>query len=217
VSKDRSLAQPPQHYVVFDTETTGLPRSSAGCPVRGIQFGLALSDGRRVVERFRVLVRPSVWAPSAPDAERIHGLSRAHVEARGVEAAAAWEGIDGILAVWAAVASVPHGSLPLLAWNAPFDTEILFRLGVDAGAMAGKTRLKLPDVALPSIRHATTAPHGCLMRGYKAWAGMVGLAPGGSLDKARSCCGLPARTGHHDAADDAALAADVLHVMLGEG
>jgi len=201
------------HYVVVDTETTGLPANRPDCPVRGIQIGLALVGSGRIIERWSRLVKPPVWAPSAARAQEVHGISRERVERDGVTPADCWREVEEVLAIWSSVAGVAFGAVPMLAWNAPFDTTILHRLGVDAGKLAPDRLAPLPDVTLPVRSRAVIAPQGCLMRAYKSWAAAASLAPGGSLDAARRALRLPPRTGHHDAADDAALAGEVLLAM----
>jgi len=220
MGKKRTEEPPGPHYIVFDTETTGFPSKRPGCPVRGIQFGFALVSLKRgaVVETWSRMVRPGVWASSAPPAEEVHGLSRGVVEAHGVAPAKCWGEIEQILAVWAAVAGVGVGQVPMLAWNAPFDTQILHRLGVDAGVLAPSRLSPLPDARVPAVLHSgalswADAPGGCLMRAYGQWARSLGLSSEQGLDAARSTLGLLARTGNHDAGTDAAMAGEVLLAM----
>lgn len=209
---------PGQHYIILDTETTGFPSNAEDCPVRAIQLGMALVSPTRVVERWAKLVRPPVWAPSADAAEKIHGIHQKRVNKFGVSPGAAWAELEAMLAVWAAVAEVNVGQIPILAWNAKFDTVMLHRLAVDAGMLTPAQARPLPTVRLPlrGTGFGVDAPHGCLMLAFKSWAGATDLRAGGqSLDKARAALGLPARTGHHDAAGDAALTGEVLLAMLG--
>lgn len=182
-------------WLVLDTETTGIPRGSA-CDVRAVSVGVCLAGPDGPLEAPRtLLVCPPVWSEQAPQAEAVHGLSRAHVERHGKSPAEAWAWLNGYVAEWQ-----PHG---LLAWNAAFDAEILARLARDAGQSAP---LLWPTVELPG---GLTAPDGCLMRLYR------GMMPGrASLAAALAALGLPGRAaGHHGAGEDAHLAATVLGAL----
>jgi len=215
---------PPRLLVVLDTETTGLPSHLPGCPVRPIAIGAAgyARDGSRwqPVGTFSRLLRPAVWAPGAADAERIHGLSRARVEAEGLPAAEGWALFAGVLRTWAQQvegADSLHGDGPrgeagplvgYTAWNSAFDWPMIRRWCADAGR--NPAHLRFGDVRLSP---ALIAPLGCLMRAWKAHTAHAATRPGGSLDKARAALSLRARSGHHDAGEDAVLAGEVLQAM----
>ena len=62
-----------REYVVFDTETTGMPPSG-----RLVEIGALKVRGRTVVDRFERLVFPE--GPIPPEVSRIHGIVDADVE-----------------------------------------------------------------------------------------------------------------------------------------
>lgn len=109
--------------LVVDTETTGLPNDR---DARVIELGavlIRLDDGAEA-KTFHSFVRPDVWSPRAAGALRINGLTRDEVYAHGLpqtEAASAWEDW------WRHYLGAP----PVHAWNAPFDREMMRRMGWD--------------------------------------------------------------------------------------
>lgn len=206
------------HFILFDFETTGFPNRRPDCPVRGIQMGMALTDGLTVLDSWKRVINPPVWPAETSSvyqgALAIHGLTKQYVQMHGVDSVTAWRDFERAVAVWSAVAGVPVGTVPLLAWNAKFDTEILHRFGGDAGVLDPCRASRLPTVRLPTGR-GVFAPDGCLMRGFQQWAPLVGLRPEKKgLNYVCGLLGIPKRDGHHDAEADAVLTAQVLVHML---
>jgi DNA polymerase III epsilon subunit-like protein len=214
----------PDLLVVVDTETNGFPAVRPGCPVRAITLGLASyareapgADGApgrwAQLGRFHRMIAPPCWPAEkvAAGAEEVHGIPRARVYAEGRPAAEVWAELVGALGLWVSQVQARGVWAPTVgyfAWNASFDWTMLRRLAADAGVPVGG--LVFLDVRLTA---ALTAPHGCLMMAWERRS--TGPKKSKSLDSARKALGLPERTGHHDAADDARLAGDVLLAMLG--
>ena len=108
-------------YVVFDTETTGLPRSrnAAVSDVdnwpRIVQVAWEAFDSRdRQTDRQAYIIRPDGFT-IPKDAERVHGISTSVAMKRGVPVAQAL----------AAFAQILSRSRVLVGHNLKFDTNIL--------------------------------------------------------------------------------------------
>jgi DNA polymerase-3 subunit epsilon len=94
-------------YIAFDIETTGfLPRVDQIVEIAGVRF----VDGKPV-EAFSSLVNPQIFIP--PGAMRVHGITDEMVKDQPL--------IEEVLAKFAEFC----GSTPLVAHNAPFDTEFI--------------------------------------------------------------------------------------------
>jgi len=96
----------PREYVVFDTETTGMPPGA-----RLVEIGALKIRGHQVVDRYEQLIYPE--APIPPAVIRIHGIDDAAV----ADAPTAAEAVPAFLA-WA-------GKLPLIGHNVRFDASML--------------------------------------------------------------------------------------------
>lgn len=108
-----------REFVVFDTETTGMPPGG-----RLVEIGALKVRGAAVVERFERLVYPEGPIPSS--ATGIHGIDDAMVR----DAPDARAAVAEFLA-WA-------GGAPLLGHNVAFDAAVL-------GAECARAGLALPD------------------------------------------------------------------------
>jgi DNA polymerase III epsilon subunit-like protein len=90
---------PNQHVLIFDTETTGLPRYGSDHPAGAdyqprmcaVSMATVSTTDGSVVERFTALVKPERWPLDNPDflenmeaAERIHNLPLERLKAEGI-------------------------------------------------------------------------------------------------------------------------------------
>jgi DNA polymerase-3 subunit epsilon len=105
-------------YLVFDTETTGLPEWSAPAdaphqPRLASLAMLALDDDLEIEDRVYHLVQPDGWTMPA-ELQRLHGLTNLELEAQGLP-------IDYVANLFA------HGMIDrtLVAHNLQFDTKIM--------------------------------------------------------------------------------------------
>lgn len=103
-----------ENLAVFDTETTGVDTSQA----RIVSSTIALlGGGGEVVERYDWLIDPGVEIPEA--AARVHGITTAVARESGVTAAV------GVSQIVAQLAAMLDRGFPLVAYNAPFDLNLL--------------------------------------------------------------------------------------------
>ena len=118
-------------YVVFDTETTGLPRSRKAAVSdvynwpRIVQIAWEVFDGRdQKTDSHAYIIRPDGFT-IPKDAERVHGISTSIAKKSGVPVAEALN----------AFARVLSQSTVVVGHNLKFDTDILsaecYRLGMD--------------------------------------------------------------------------------------
>lgn len=182
-------AQP--SYVVFDTETTGLPDNKlpADHPSqpRLAHLAMAYLDPYLNVEKVDDwYVRPDGW--SVPDdVFEINGLTTKFLADYG-------KPIDAVLAAYCQ--AILDGRV-MAAYNAQFDLKI----------MRGELRrAKMPDLF-------ETTPNICLMRAYKDWRKIF---KGYKLSDACLRLGIPYER-HHRAPADALAAVDVFRAMREQG
>jgi DNA polymerase III epsilon subunit family exonuclease len=109
----------PREYVVFDTETTGMPPGA-----RLVEIGAVKVRGHHIVDRFSRLIHPE--CPIPPVVIRIHGIDDQAV----ANAAKANEVVPEFLK-WA-------GKAPLVGHNVQFDATML-------ACEAARYGLPLPD------------------------------------------------------------------------
>jgi DNA polymerase III epsilon subunit-like protein len=158
-------------YVIFDTETTGLPRSRKASISdvdnwpRIVQIAWEAFDGEdRKIESQCHTIRPDGFTIPI-DAQRVHGISTSMAMDQGVP----------ISEALAAFAQVVSGSSTLVGHNLKFDTDVLgaefHRLG-KGDPFRGKTHL--------CTMHATTQ--------FCALPGPYGLKSG---EKAISYSAIP--------------------------
>lgn len=112
----------PREFVVFDTETTGMPPGA-----RLVEIGALKVRGQHVVDRFESLVYPE--CPIPPSVIRIHGIDDRMVQ----ESPTAEEVVPKFLK-WI-------GKAPLVGHNVRFDAAVL-------AAEAARYGFGLPDNAL---------------------------------------------------------------------
>lgn len=103
-----------ENLAVFDTETTGVDTSQA----RIVSSTIALlGGGGEVVERYDWLIDPGVEIPEA--AARVHGITTAVARESGVDAAV------GVSQIVAQLGAMLGRGFPVVAYNAPFDLNLL--------------------------------------------------------------------------------------------
>lgn len=131
-----------REFVVFDTETTGMPPSG-----RLVELGALKVRGGAVVERFERLVFPE--GPIPPQVTAIHGIRDADV----AEAADAGAVVKEFIA-WA-------GAAPLVGHNVAFDAAILAaecrRFGIEPPANATWCTLRAARSLLQRPSHSLEA------------------------------------------------------------
>jgi DNA polymerase III epsilon subunit family exonuclease len=96
----------PREFVVFDTETTGMPPGA-----RLVELGAIKVRGDQIVERFQELIFPEL--PIPPKTTEIHGLSDQDVARSRTAADVVPKFLDWI------------GKLPLFGHNVSFDATML--------------------------------------------------------------------------------------------
>lgn len=157
-----------QHmHIVIDTETTGLPSSKYAAP---ISIGaVAIVDGQ-IVDKFTCFVLPTIInTVEYKEAEKIHGISLSVLAADALSPEGAvemfrhwWNGL---------------GKPMLYAFNEPFDSEMLRRIGFDprgywgpdimreAAKRLGKQKVSLNTAMreFTTLRRDPTEPHNALM------------------------------------------------------
>jgi DNA polymerase III epsilon subunit family exonuclease len=109
----------PREFVVFDTETTGMPPGA-----RLVEIGALKVRGHHVVDRFESLIHPE--CPIPPAVIRVHGIEDKDV----ADAPTADEGVPEFL-TWV-------GKAPLVGHNVQFDASML-------GTEAARCGFDLPD------------------------------------------------------------------------
>jgi DNA polymerase III epsilon subunit-like protein len=182
--------------VVFDTETTGLPKnwkapaSDVDNWPRLVQIGWVLLDeSGAVVKEAAILVKPNGSFVIPKEAEAIHGISTEHAEAKGVPAEVALETFRGALVA----------ARRLVAHNLDFDETVVraecFRAGISPdnlfGSIVGRVCTKTASTALcrlPPFRY-----------GHYKWPTLLELYQ-------KLFCGADFE-GAHDALTDAKAAA----------
>lgn len=131
-------------YLVFDTETTGLPdwrqpAHAPGQPRLASWCMLAVDDDLEIERRWHGLVKPNGWV-MPPEAAAINGLTNERLENEGVP-------VDVPLGI--VVEAIAEGRV-LVAHNLQFDTKI----------MRGELRRRdLPDIGMQASAGI------CTMRG----------------------------------------------------
>ena len=108
-------------HIIIDTETTGLPSSKYAAP---ISIGaVAFADGH-VVDKFTCFVLPTIInTDEYKQAEKIHGISLSELASSGLSPA---EAVELFRRWWHGL-----GKPMLYAFNEPFDSEMLRRIGFD--------------------------------------------------------------------------------------
>jgi len=96
------------HFVVFDTETTGLE------PGHTLQLAfVVVQNNGEVVDKFSTYIKRRFWRPGRLGAHHVHGITRRHLRS-GMPIAAALERLE----------QACSGALPV-AHNAAFDLTFL--------------------------------------------------------------------------------------------
>ena len=100
-------------FAVLDTETTGLLKDPEA---RVIEIGVARFEGGVCVRRFQSLVRPDLLTDAGAEvAWRVSQIARADIEAAPLPED-----------VWAAMGDLLD-NVPVVAWNLPFDQQMVQR------------------------------------------------------------------------------------------
>ena len=105
-------------YLVFDTETTGLPEwklpSDDPCQPHIVEIAWTLYDaGRGELERFDAIINPGVEIPN--DVATIHGITTERAIAEGIAPVEMWERFEAALAQAEVIS----------AFNATFDLRMM--------------------------------------------------------------------------------------------
>lgn len=100
-------------FAVLDTETTGLQKDP---DARVIEIGIARFENGVCVRRYQSLVRPDILTEAGVKvAWKVSQITRAEIEAAPLPEDV-WVEVDGLL-----------GDVPVVAWNLPFDQEMVRR------------------------------------------------------------------------------------------
>lgn len=174
-------------FVVFDTETTGLPvRAADDAPEQPwpVQFGAVVYEDFQLVKSINVLVRPPQSAVFNPSAVKVHGITRELVDHKG-------RFIDDVLDEFGELIS---GQDVIAAYNLPFDERIM--------RTAALRRGKPWDIPAPTMRV-------CVMRqaeqhfGYRQKLGQVYA----------KLLGKPLQDAHDAYVDSLAAAEVFMHIL----
>ena len=115
-------------FCVLDTETTGLTRDR---DARAIEVAVARFEEGQVVATFSSLVRPEIFTPEgARVAQDICGILPEDI----LQAPRPWE-------VWGSVLDV-IGSHPVVAWNMPFDQQMVRRTFFEGESFEHSKRMR---------------------------------------------------------------------------
>jgi DNA polymerase-3 subunit epsilon len=115
-------------FCVLDTETTGLTRDR---DARAIEVAVVRFEGGKPVHSFTSLVRPDILTPEGMRvANDICGIRPDEIE----QAPRPWE-------VWGSVLEV-IGSHPVVAWNMPFDQQMVRRTFFEGESFEHSKRLR---------------------------------------------------------------------------
>lgn len=196
------MGQP--HYVVFDTETTGIfefkdkatgkpvPADAPGQPrMASLAAIIADADGEEL-DRVRLYVRPDGWSIDGTEASAVNGLTDDFLRRKGIP-------VTAVLDLWRTW--VGQG-LIIAAFNAQFDCKMM--------------RAELRRAGRPDLFEETR--NICLMRGLKPYHG-DGLPIRGGFIKLSAACeffGIPQREAH-DAMSDTEDAFALLKIMIRDG
>lgn len=153
--------------IVFDTETTGLSPSKGH---RIIELGAVKLSGDQIVNEFHSLIDPGV--PIAPQAQAVHGISRAMLRGQPLPDKIIPEFRDFI------------GRSKLVAHNAPFDSRFL---RAEFGMFGFGLPNRIECTLKLSRRHLPRLPNHRLETVYRHLGGMVdsSLQRHRALDDAR--------------------------------
>lgn len=190
-------------YIVFDTETTGLPpRSARGEPPipaddprqpRMASFaGIVCDHTGAAIEHRKFYIRPDGWSIDGTEAAQVNGLSDAFLMGRGVP-------VSDALAFYSDCINL---GLVAVAFNAVFDTKIM--------------RGELRRAALPDLFEQTR--NICVMKAQAAYVprGLRMSGPGRiKLSDACAFHGIPQREAH-DAMSDAEDARRLLEILIAD-
>ena len=198
--------------IVLDTETTGLP-SGLSSDVRPVSFGAVAYIGPQMeeVDSTHFLLRPDVWDEGFWRAERIHGLSKAHLERNGLTMKDGWDRAVKWMHAAAQTNQVNIADVYFMAWNSKFD-RLVMSLWRNAAGIVSDRIMAWPDWTEGSLQ----APGGCLQELYREWTrDQPGIKTPryGSLNSACQMLGVGKQAAVHNALSDARLAGAVLAAL----
>jgi len=123
--------------IVWDTETTGLPRDSWADVV---DLGAVLVDtSGEIIDQFECLILPEVLDERANFALSISGITPELLRAEGLTVQGALERVD----LW--IAGLPQGMTFHTSFNIAFDRPMMRRMGLEYPAWASCIMLKAQD------------------------------------------------------------------------
>lgn len=194
--------------IMLDTETTGIP-SKHGPDVRPLQVGAVALDRKtgNEVAHFIELLCPDVWVEGYLGAQKIHGISRAKCEKKGLGMAAGWDRFATWVQQLGSGYLYKGGTHRLSAWNVDFDRTVLH-----LWQKAAQPSRNITDSHWPTWNEGPyRAENGCAQALYRDWCAKSGrpVPARGSLQSALTSFGLPPQPEPHDALADARAAADV--------
>lgn len=186
------------HYVVLDTETTGLfdfkaPADAEHQP-RLATFAAVLTDADgNEVDRVSLYVRPDGWSIEGTQAAEINGLTDDVLRERGVP-------VHDVLSLWNHW--IDSGAI-MVAFNADFDTKVM--------------RGELRRAGLPDRFEATKKL--CVMKALKPYAKQGLAVKGAGFVKLETACAFFGITNAaaHTAMADAEAAFHVLRRLMVDG
>lgn len=196
-AKADATSQKP-HYVIFDTETTGLfdfkaPADAAGQP-RMASFGAIIADfDMNEIERVSFFIKPDGWSIEGTEAAKVNGLTDAFLEENGVP-------VSTVLDLWNRWLDA---GLTMIAFNVTFDTKVM---------RAELRRAGLPD------RFEDTATF-CAMKALKPYAAAGLPIKGAGFVKLEAACAHFGITNSkaHDALADAEAAFHIMRHLMRDG
>lgn len=108
------------NYLIFDTETTGLPRKYAkpgdDNQARVLQLAcIHVDENFKRLAQFVFVIKPDGWTTVDPGAEKVHGISFAMCQQRGVD-------MKMVLSI---LRDLANASSIIIAHNIKFDQQML--------------------------------------------------------------------------------------------
>lgn len=202
--------------IVLDTETTGLPKGLSS-DVRPVSFGAVAYLGLEMeeVDSTHFLLRPDVWAPGWPRAEKIHGLSQGRLARDGLTMKDGWDRAVRWMHGAASASQTNIADVYFMSWNSKFD-RLVMSLWRNAAGIVSDRVMEWPDWGEGDL----SAPNGCLQALYREWArSQPGIRTPryGSLNSACQMLGVGQQAAVHNALADARLAGSVLSNLRQRG
>lgn len=178
------LPESSRYALVLDTETSGLPHQPAAFPISLGVVVVDLADGSEMEAWHEFMRPPVVVVPEWERAEKIHGISREHIQRNGKHPLDVLHRLDDT--------RMRFGGALMYAFNVSFDAEMLLRAGWTDARAWGPCLME--SIALSMGRHSkrVSLKHALEHHGFGGRTG----AEHSALEDAYLAAGLAFHLGH---------------------